>query len=248
MSSVPPHMTKYVRGFLESMLQLEDPTIGSQMNVGRRRTSDGRPIFVEYERARVLMKGDKEKVVALGNGGWSPISQPENEWYAGSVVGKVNGSIPLVLNSDGVDPKSQFIYAAPILIMGNGNKRVNIFQVAIKGPATLSEIKRTLRSTSDLSRVTYGLIELNDLIHQSASVTYSASYSATYSYPVGYKDGKYENVNPIQTVLSGEPLTILLSANKMDVHGIKQDGYNVHLNHIELPAGASASGVLFSLI
>ena len=234
-----------IRNFLENMLAVEDPTRAMQINVGLRRfgSKDGRiirPVFVPFEHARAMLKGDKNAVVALGNGGYSPVAEP-NEWFAGSVMGKVNGTIPFVFNSPDVDKNKQLVYAAPALVIGRGDNKIEMFETEITGEATLGDIRKALSERLGTSR-NYGLLELKS--KGNISSTYTATYS--YSYTTSYATGKCDAHKRMFEV-QGEPLTAILSANKQDTHGIRENGENVHVEGIKIPEGNIAKGLVFAL-
>ena len=190
-----------------------------------------------------MLKGDAKSVVALGNGGSSPIVEPD-EWFAGSVAGRVNGTIPFIFSSSGIEAGRQLIYVAPALVLGRGKSNVEVFETEITGPASLRDIANALRADSRLTKRTYGLIEVEAPIEEEATASYAAT--ATYSYTATYTSSKCPQ-HPETIEVSGEPLTVLLSANPQDTHGIRANGENVHLNNIQLPEGAVTRGIILTL-
>ncbi len=228
------------RQFLSSMLALEDPFRGIQVNIGKRRfgvhKETGRvvrPDFVPIDEARAILKGEKEHVVALGNGGHSPIHEPD-EWFAGSVFGMVNGSIPFTFSERGKEP---LIYSAPTLVLGRGTGRLEVVEVRVDGPVKLGDVTKVLRDSTNTKQ--YGILEIG-----SAEAKTSAQYAAVYTYAYTYTYGTEEHS---VTKQSNEPVTLLLSANSRDTHAIRESGENVHINGLELPESAHARGILFKL-
>lgn len=231
--------TPCLQQFLSSMLALPDPFKGTQVNIGKRRfglqKGTGRvihPLFVPIEEAGVLLKGDKEHVVALGNGGHSDTHEPE-EWFAGSVFGEVNGKVPFTFSQQGSQP---LVYAAPTLVLGRENQKVEVAQIEVEGPVTLSDITRALRTEGTAKH--YGILECSGT-DTDASAKYTTLYTYTYVYAPQERSAATQ---------SNGPLTLLLSANSHDTHGIRENGDNIHVNEIGLSEKGKARGLVFSLI
>ncbi|HLC69298.1 MAG TPA: hypothetical protein VJH24_05655 [Candidatus Bilamarchaeaceae archaeon] len=240
-----------IRGFLGSMLALEDPLNGTQINVGLRRIGVGRegrilrPKVVTVEQAREIFKGDRNAVVVLGNGGHSPVAEPD-VWFAASAVGKANGTVPFVFEAPNISVKEQLVYAAPALVIGRGNSKVEAFEVEIAGPVNLKDISRALRQATRTPR-TYSMLELEEDSRAEATSKYQATATYTYSYTTSYSTGKCEDVHPERFEAQGKPLTLLVSANRTDTHAIDETGRNVHMLDLKIPEGVSARGVAFTL-